>query len=188
MKFCRIPSRSPLLAAALLLAVLGAGCTFCRAGDSPSLESKVKAACILNFIRFTEWPSTDSKTEIVVGLLGDDPYEGALEQILSGQNVGGRKIIVRHYSSSSDVKGAQVIVVGITDGKTSQDALEQVKNQPTLTIGESSAFLDEGGMIRLLKEDGKVRFEINTSPAKFSHLTISSKLLSLAKGYHPKGD
>ena len=188
MKSSRPPSRSPTLAAALLLAVFAAVCTFCRAGDSPSLESKVKAACILNFIRFTEWPQADAKTEIVVGLLGDDPYEGALEQMLSGQNVGGRKIVVRHYGSSEEVKAAQVIVVGITDDKTSQEALAQLKNQPTLTIGESSGFLDEGGMIRLLKEDGKVRFEINTSPAKISHLTISSKLLSLAKGYHPKGD
>ncbi len=187
MKLRRSTAAMPQLAAALLTVAFAAACFSCSASDSPSLESKVKAAFILNFIRFTEWPAS-SNGEIVVGVLGDDPYEGALEEILSGQSVGGRKIVVRHFSTAADVKSAHVIVVGITDTKTSQDALEQLKNHPTLTVGASSTFIDDGGMIRLLKEDGKIRFEINTTPAKFSHLTISSRLLSLAKGSHSKGD
>lgn len=187
MKTRRLLTGTPQLATALLLAVFAAVCISCSASDSPSLEAKVKVACILNFIRFTEWPDTTSK-EIVVGLLGDDRYEGAIDEILSGQIVGDRKIVVRHFTSAAEVKGAQVMIVGYTDDKTSQEALEQLKKQPTLTIGESAAFMEDGGMIRLLKEDGKVRFEINNSPAKLSHLTISSKLLTLARAYHAKGE
>jgi hypothetical protein len=41
-------------------------------------------------------------------------------------------------------------------------------------------FADNGGMIRLLIVEDKVRFEINNTVAKKAGLNISSKLLSLA--------
>jgi hypothetical protein len=51
---------------------------------------------------------------------------------------------------------------------------------PVLTVGESSNFLIDGGMIRFHLEEGKVRFDINLAAAESSHLEISSRLLLLA--------
>ena len=50
-----------------------------------------------------------------------------------------------------------------------------------LTVGESARFTKLGGIIRLYKENEKLRFEINVSRAQLAGLRISSKMLGLAK-------
>ena len=63
--------------------------------------------------------------------------------------------------------------------------LKQVVAPGVLTVGESDDFLDMGGVIRLLIEDKKVRFEVNMDAAQRAHLTISSQLLKLARAIKP---
>lgn len=53
--------------------------------------------------------------------------------------------------------------------------------QGVLTIGESEAFAECGGMITQVVEGGRVRFDINLQAAADAHLKISSKLLELAR-------
>src|SRR5438094_8300442 len=48
-------------------------------------------------------------------------------------------------------------------------------------IGEDSAFLRAGGMINLVLDKGKVRFEIAHDAIERSNIHFSSKFLSLAK-------
>jgi hypothetical protein len=60
-------------------------------------------------------------------------------------------------------------------------AYESVKRLPILTVGESDDFLDQGGMFNLFFEDKQLRFEVNQTPAENAKLTVSSKLLRLAK-------
>jgi hypothetical protein len=63
--------------------------------------------------------------------------------------------------------------------------LKHVVSPGVLTVGESDDFLDKGGVIRLLIEDKKVRFEVNMDAAQQAHLTISSQLLKLARTIKP---
>jgi len=48
-------------------------------------------------------------------------------------------------------------------------------------VGESGEFLAEGGMFNLFFEDKQLRFEVSPATAENAKLTISSKLLRLAK-------
>jgi hypothetical protein len=50
-----------------------------------------------------------------------------------------------------------------------------------LLVGDSVAFVQQGGCIGFFVEENKVRFAISRDAAKQQHLTISSKLLKLAK-------
>jgi hypothetical protein len=50
-----------------------------------------------------------------------------------------------------------------------------------LTVGESAAFADSGGMINFLVDDNKLRFDINTESGRRAKLVMSSRLLSLAR-------
>jgi len=52
---------------------------------------------------------------------------------------------------------------------------------PILTVGETPGFAERGGVIRLVLEDNKVRFEVNVDAAHQAGLTISSRLLTLAR-------
>jgi hypothetical protein len=59
--------------------------------------------------------------------------------------------------------------------------LETVKGTPTLTIGDTKGFAQQGIMINFVMEQNKVGFEINTESARRAKIIISSKLLKLAK-------
>jgi len=50
-----------------------------------------------------------------------------------------------------------------------------------LTVGEGDDFPAAGGVIGLVIEDNKVRFDVNLEAAERAGLKISSKLLKLAR-------
>ncbi len=65
-------------------------------------EYQVKAAFIFNFAKFVEWP-VDASGEpgvLVVGVVGDDPFGGALDR-LNGSLVNGRRLRIRHLRSGT---------------------------------------------------------------------------------------
>jgi hypothetical protein len=49
-----------------------------------------------------------------------------------------------------------------------------------LTVGETDAFLERGGVIAFAMEGGKLRFSINAAAADRAGLKLSSQLLKLA--------
>jgi hypothetical protein len=55
-----------------------------------------------------------------------------------------------------------------------------------LTVSDIENFADKGGVIRFIREDGKIHFRINIDAAKNSQLEISAKLLQLAEVIHKK--
>jgi hypothetical protein len=56
-----------------------------------------------------------------------------------------------------------------------------VRNDSSDRIGEIAGFAKRGGIINLVLEDNKVHFEVNVEAAKEADLTISSRLLALAR-------
>jgi hypothetical protein len=50
-----------------------------------------------------------------------------------------------------------------------------------LFVGEDDSFLRQGGMINLVREHGRIRFEVNSDALDRSQIHFSSKILSLAK-------
>jgi hypothetical protein len=62
-----------------------------------------------------------------------------------------------------------------------------MRGMPVLTVGETSNFLSDGGMIRFHLDEGRIRFDINLAAAESSHLQISSRLLLLASSVTQSG-
>ena len=62
------------------------------------------------------------------------------------------------------------------------DALALLARAPnsTLTVGETTRFLRDGGMVRLFIEDQRLRFQVNRGRTAAAGLQLSSQLLSLA--------
>jgi hypothetical protein len=177
----------------ILIAIAGAlvgGIGATSAQAEPTNEYKIKAALIFKFLQFVEWPKegggggaagTDNPQPIVVGTVGKDPFEGALEQTMAGKSVGGRVITVKHFTSAADVKRCQVLFAGAeSDGELSK-VLKRLGPAGLLTIGETDQFLDDGGVIRIYEQGNNLRFEISTGAVARAGLQISAKLLRLAK-------
>ena len=145
-------------------------------------EYQVKAAFIFNFAKFVEWPS-DAFGEggaLVVGVIGDDPFGGALDR-LNGNTANGRALRIKRFRSGDDPRACQVLFISASEDRHLRKIMESIRGTNVLTIGESTQFGQSGGMIRFVIQDNKVRFEINASAAGQAGLRISSKLLALSK-------
>jgi hypothetical protein len=154
---------------------------FLRAADEP-LEYQVKAAFLLNFTKFTEWPAAafeGSDSPIAICVLGDDPFGKTLDQVVAGEVVEGRKVSVQRIAEAPPAKSCQVVFVSLP----TKDAVKllPVLGPGVLTVGEGERFLKEGGMVAFVIENRRVRFGINQTVAQNAGLKLSSRLLRVAK-------
>jgi len=172
----------------LVTLLLVSGLSNCGAGNFLTQaqglnEYQVKAAFILNFARFVGWPG-DAFADggsLVVGVVGDDPFSGALDQ-LSGNTVNGRRLTIRRLRASDDLRACQILFVSSSERNRLAKIIESIRGGSVLTIGELPQFNQVGGIIKFVVRDNRVRFEINTGAAGQARLRISSKLLALSKG------
>jgi len=74
----------------------------------------------------------------------------------------------------------QILFVSSSEKKNFPEIIRHLQGMPVLTVAETDGFLEAGGMINFVEQDGKIRFQISDTAAKAAHLKISSKLLSLA--------
>jgi hypothetical protein len=151
-------------------------------------EYQVKAAFLFNFAKFVKWPEntfaapTDPMT---ICVMGRSVLTRALQDIVNGKLVDGRRLAVRPVSlpvSPANLNGAcQILFISGSEQQRTPTILAAWKSGGVLTVGETEGFAGQGGVINFTVEDNKVRFEINPGAATAQRLEISSKLLSLAR-------
>jgi hypothetical protein len=146
-----------------------------------SLEYRVKAAYLLNFIRYVEWPTPagpDDRLSICV--LGTDPFGRILDATVAGHTVQGRQLDVRRVSTSAEAVACQVVFVGRDTWRRQPQSLKTLSNAGSLTVGESEQFARGGGVIGFVIQDETVRFVVNDEARDRAGLRISSRMMSLA--------
>ena len=149
--------------------------------------NRLKAAFIFQFTNFVDWPDDtfeDDSSPFVIGIVGNDAVKDILEMAVKQKLIGGRRPIVRSFSSSSDLSSCQIVFVDESEERSASDIVDRYMEQPILTISDSDDFATEGGVIRLYRESSKLRIEINIDAAERAKLKISSKLLSLGRVIH----
>jgi hypothetical protein len=150
------------------------------------VEAKVKAAFLLNFARYVEWPESSfatSNSPVVIGVLGQDTLGRNLDATVDGRTVERRPVKVKRARKVSELRDCQVIFVCPSERERFRGLLAAIQNQPILTVSDTEGFTSAGGMILLKKKQGMMRFEINRDAAEKAGLKISSKLLKLADNY-----
>lgn len=147
----------------------------------PSLY-QVEAAYLLNFTKFVEWPPSafaSSAADFTICILGDDPFDGALDQLVEGEQVGGRRLKVERLRRPPAAGACQLLYWGAEEKNA--PALLEAMEPGVLTISDHPAFLKQGGIIAFVIEDRHVRFDINLKAALKANLSLSARLLSVAR-------
>lgn len=169
----------------ILLFVMAASLFATTSADAQVSDLAVKAAFIPKFARYVTWPpSAPSRTSgnIVICLIGDDPFGALMNQATAGQQVDGRQFTVRHLSSAASASDCAIAFVG---GDRSGQTLAALGRLPILTITDARDS-SQHGIIHFTIADGRVRFFIDKAQAQARGLTISSRLLALAIGVNQK--
>jgi len=146
-------------------------------------ESDVKAAFILNFIKFVEWPSSafsSPEDPILISVVGNDPVGDSIDG-LGGKTVSGRKVVVRKARDLASLERCHILFVGASEKAALAPALGAVQRWPVLTVGDFEGFAGRGGTIGFIRQENRVGFEINEESARKAGLKVNAKLLYLGK-------
>lgn len=146
-------------------------------------ESDVKAAFLLNFIKFVEWPASafsSPEDPILVSVVGKDPVGDSIDG-LDGKTVAGRKVVVRKARDLASVERCHVLFVGASEKAALAPTLGAVQRWPVLTVGDFDGFAGRGGTIGFVRQENRVGFEINEESARKAGLKVNAKLLYLGK-------
>lgn len=158
--------------------------------DEPD-EYEIKAAFLYNFTKFVTWPGSafeNDRSPIVIGILGENPFDNLLEKTVDGKQVDGRDFVIKRFKRIEDVERCQILFVRLTDTDRVARLLDALELHGVLTVGDTDRFAGTGGVIGFFKDDDRIRFEINMDAAEASGLKISSRMLSLARFVSCEGE
>ncbi|MCX5647271.1 MAG: YfiR family protein [Phycisphaerae bacterium] len=170
-------------------------------------EYQVKAAFVYNFLKFVvggrfgaadEKAGSDSDPNgtIVVGVCGRVPSKESFAE-LQGKRIKNKQVKVRFFQGFEDLKDSEqkipdphpqmaeirqchVLFLCPSEKPFWSRVLPPLQKEGILLVGDSPGFLEAGGIINLVIEEKKVRFEVNLAAAARGKLQIRSSLLRLA--------
>lgn len=172
---------------AVCIAVLALASRLAAAAPAESLEYAVKATFLYKFAGFVEWPAAafeSASSPVTICVLGSDPVALLIDHAAAGQQIGERTVVVRHLQTLAGVSGCQILYVATS--APAAEAQNAMRGMPVLTVTDSGGIASARSVVTFVVQDNRVRFDIDDAAAAENGLTISSKLLSLARVVRPR--
>ena len=150
-------------------------------------EYELKAVYLYNFLQFVQWPESSLRSKdraMVIGIVGDSPFGEAFEELQATiRKSGTRPVRVIHYGryrEGLDMRNCHILFVSASEKQNFAKIVADLRGVPVLTVADTENFLSSGGMINLVRSQGKIRWMINRAQADKAGLRFSAQLLSLA--------
>ncbi len=173
-----------LLAGSALLLVLGVRVgSPAAAAEAQASEDQVKAAFLVNFPKYVEWPKeafSATNSSLVVVILGNPGMAEEFAKMSADKTVNGRSLILKTEPPTADDPNGWHILFVSTTTRRPAEMLAGLKGRSVLTVGDDEKFLEQGGTIRLVRREQNIRLQVQLAAAQAAQLKISSKLLSVA--------
>lgn len=152
--------------------------------------TEVKAAFLVNLVKFVEWPDTvfpSNREPIAFGIVGTGPLANVLSRTVYGQSIRGRSLTVRTYNVGDDLRRCQVLFITASEQARVPQILASVAGASVLTVSEVQRFAEEGGVVQFAVDEDRVHFSVNHGAALQAKLQISAKLLTLSRVINSPG-
>jgi len=144
-------------------------------------EAQVKAAYVYNFGKFVRWQSTAPATDSFdICVLGKNPFGSALQNTVSGEKIEAKSIVVRNTTIMQNDARCRILFISSSEESRLKSILTLAQQSNSLTVSDIPGFAQRGGMIELVSQEGRIRFEVNLAAAGNAGLTVSSELLKVA--------
>lgn len=148
-----------------------------------SREYKLKAAFLYNFAQFTEWPTNalaSTNAPFVIGVVGENPFGPALEEIARGGAIRGHPLKVNHCSRIQDIRDCRILFISLSEKRSLKRIVNRLKNKPVLTVSDAREAIGQGVMTQLATRKNRPRLLVNKDAAVSAGRTLSSRLLQVA--------
>jgi YfiR/HmsC-like len=149
-------------------------------------EYSVKAGYLYNFTKYVTWPDeafVSTGAPFVICILGQDPFEGRLDQAIAGKSSGnGKPLKVKRLNSvdRAAFQDCQVVFVSKSERDRVADIVGLLKETPTFTVGDFDSFAQQGGIADLRLDGTRVKVDLNVNAAVHANLKISARLQQVA--------
>ncbi len=151
------------------------------AQQSRPTAPQVKAAYLYNFGKFVRWQSSPSgSNSFDICVLGKNPFGSTLASTLAGEKLDGKDIHVKNISHLPDAAHCRILFVSSSEEGRLKPVLALAKQANLLTVSDMPGFAERGGMIELVNQEDKIRFQVNANAISDAGLTVSSELLKVA--------
>jgi YfiR/HmsC-like len=180
--FRRVAARAAHVGFPIVLLVLFAGPG--SAADDPVDARQVKAAFVMNFLKFTEWPPEHlgpPPTPLVIAVIGDPALADALEQAAAGESINGHPVVLRRLTRVDGDTGVHLLFIGAAEERNLPVILRAMARSAVLTVGDTDGFARAGVVLNLYTFDQRVRVEVNTTAAARAGIRLSAHLLRIAR-------
>ena len=144
-------------------------------------EYTMKAAYLYNFALLTDWPSNQQSDTFNICFYRED--FGEASDALKNKILRNQKIRIMTISSPEEAKECHMIFIREAEEQKSEKLIQKLSGSSVLIVSETSKVSD--AHIRILKENRKLAFDVSLKPIKESDLSVSSRLLKLARKVEP---
>lgn len=141
-------------------------------------EAQLRAAYLVNFLKYVEWPGGASRATIC--LFGQDGLAASLAAY-EGRTVQGREIHIRRVNQPEQLSDCQEVFVSAADEDRYPALLREAGRSPMLTVGEHVRFIERGGGVALVRVDNRLVFDLNLTVINRAGLKVSPQMLRLAR-------
>src|SRR5690606_13421553 len=117
----------------------------------------------------------------IIGVIGRDPFGTTLDDLVRGERAKGRQLIIRRFHAVQMVRGCHILFVSSSERYRLHDILRHARGHAVLTVSDINGFTASGGMIGFRTEQQRIVLQVNPAAAAAAELTISSKLLRVAR-------
>jgi len=149
-------------------------------------EENVKAAFVFNFVRFTEWPARrfpGRDAPLSLCLWSNDAHLSESMKSLGGRSIDERTVRVTEIDRPEELARCHALFIADATPRGSVATwLRKAESLDVLTMGDSEGFAASGGMIGLVSDGTRMRFEINDKAVRRSGLKLGSQLYQLGRG------
>jgi hypothetical protein len=156
--------------------------THLHAQDARPTPTQVEAAYLFNFGKFVRGQTerTAHSDSFGICVLGKDPFGAVLDSTVAGESIGGKHIAVGKLSRMQDASDCSVLYISSSEEPHLGPILIAAQRLSLLTVSDIPHFAERGGIIGLVTQQSKIRFEVNRAAAEQSNLVLSSELLKIA--------
>lgn len=142
-------------------------------------EPALKAAFIYNFAVFTEWPAAALAPDACLSIcIHPDSALGAALTDLNLQAIRGHQLLIQ---STPNLRNCHILLLDALDRPELARIRQALRGGHVLTITDMAEPEPGDAIIALSVENKRIAFDIDLAAAHQAQLSISSKLLRLAR-------
>jgi hypothetical protein len=147
------------------------------------IEANLRAVFLFNFSKYVTWPVAGNgdrrPSEIRICVTANDGFFNLLKAAVQGEDVDGRPLVPIALDGLDAARTCQILYVGDAQSAEARSWLSAVRGRQVLTVADGA--LSDEVVIAFVRDDNRIRFDINRASAGRRGINVSSKLLRLAR-------